>query len=124
MAEEKIIMYRGKTLEELKAMSMEKFSELLGSDQRRKLRRGLTEQENKLLKKIRENQKNIKTHCRDMIVLPEMVGVKLSIYTGKEYVTVELGEEMIGLRLGELAPSRKIGVTHSGGGAKRTEVRK
>ncbi len=123
MAEEKTFKYRGKTTEELKSMTIEDFSSLLDSSSRRKIKRGFTEQEQKLLKKIRANEKNIKTHCRDMLIIPEMVGVKLSVYTGKEFVALQIIDEHIGLRLGELAPTRKM-VKHSGSGAKKTDVRK
>lgn len=123
MAEDRIFKYRGKTIEDLKAMPFEEFTSLLPSDLRRKIKRGFTQQENKLLKKIRSKEKNIKTHCRDMFVIPEMVGEKIGIYTGKEFVTVAISENMIGVRLGELAPTRKM-VTHSGMGAKKTDVRK
>lgn len=123
MVEDKVFKYRGKTLDELKALDLEKFAELLPSSLRRKVKRGFTEQEEKLLKKIRANEKNIKTHARDMFVLPEMVGLKLGVHNGKEFVQVTLNEELIGIRLGELAMTRKI-VAHSGTGAKRTEVRK
>jgi small subunit ribosomal protein S19 len=118
-----IFKYRGKTIDEMKAMSFEEFTTLLPSDLRRKVKRGFTEQENKLLKKLRNKEKNIKTHCRDMFVIPEMVGEKIGIYTGKEFVTVTILDSMIGIRLGELAPSRKM-VSHSGTGAKKTDVRK
>ncbi len=123
MSDDKIFKFRGKTIEELKALSMDDLAVLLPSDLRRKMKRGFTEQENKLLKKIRANEKNIKTHARDMFVLPEMVGLKIGIYNGKEFVQVVLTEELVGVRLGELAPTRKI-AKHSGAGAKKTEVRK
>ncbi len=123
MSSDKVFRYRGKTLEELKAMSLEEFAELLPARERRKIKRGFTEQEQKLLKKIRNNEKNIKTHCRDMIILPEMVGVKIGVYNGKEFVEVIIVEEMIGHRLGEFSLTRKL-VKHSGVGAKRTVVRK
>ena len=123
MEEDKIFKYRGKTSDELKGLSREDFMKLLPSSQRRKMKRGFTEQENKLLKKFKENQKNIKTHCRDMIILPEMFGSKISVYNGREFVQVTLLPEYVGLRLGELAPTRKI-ATHSGAGAKKTDVRK
>lgn len=126
MADDKIFTFRGKTVEELQALSIEDFTNLLASVERRKLKRGFTEQENKFLAKLRANEKNIKTHCRDMVVLPEMIGVKFSIYNGKEFVAIQIVPEMIGLRFGELVPTRKIGVAHSGGGAKRSasDVRK
>ena len=124
MADDKIFTFRGKTVEELQAMPIEEFTNLLASVERRKLKRGFTEQENKFLDKLRANEKNIKTHCRDMVVLPEMIGVKFSIYNGKEFVAVQIVSEMIGLRFGELVPTRKIGVTHGGSAAKKTDVRK
>lgn len=107
-------MYRGKTLEELQAMSQDEYISFLPSRERRKVSRGFTEQEEKLLKKVKENQRNIKTHCRDMIVIPQLLGQKLSIYNGKEFVQVELSIQTFGMRLGELAPTRKIGVKHAG----------
>lgn len=122
--ESKIYRYRGKTADELKALSAEEFTALLPSSLRRKMSRGFTEQEQVLLKKIRAQEKNIKTHCRDMVVLPEMLGLKISIHNGKEFVQVTLLDEMVGMRFGELAPSRKIGVQHAGGGAKKTSIRK
>lgn len=124
MAEDRIFKYRGKLLEDLQALSVEEFSKLLPSAERRKIKRGFTLQEEKLLEKIKTGEKNIKTHCRDMIVLPSMVGLKIGIYNGKEFVQITLVDDMIGCRFGELAPTRVIGVKHSGGGAKKAEVRK
>ncbi len=109
-------MFRGRTWEEISKMSLEEFSKLLNSRVRRSLKRGLTEEEKKLLKRIRENPKKFhKTHCREMIILPEMVGVKIGIYNGKEYTPVEVKPEMIGHRLGEFALTRKP-VKHSSPG--------
>ena len=74
----KKLLFRGKTIEELKEMDLEEFSKLLKSRQRRSLKRGFTEQQKKLLEKIRKNRgrgKPIRTHVRDMIIIPEMVGV-------------------------------------------------
>ena len=124
MADDKIFRFRGMTMDELKMLPTEEFIKLLDSSKKRKFSRGLTEPENKLLKKLRSKEKNIKTHCREMIVLPEMIGEKISIHNGKEFVQIHLVDEMIGLKFGELAPTRKIGVQHSGGGAKKSEVRK
>lgn len=123
MAEDKSFKYKGKTLEELKAMSFEEFTALLPSDLRRKIRRGFTEQETIFLDKFRTNPKNIKTHCRDMIVLPEMIGEKISIYSGKEFVQINIADAMIAMKFGQLVPTRKI-ATHNGGGAKKTSERK
>jgi small subunit ribosomal protein S19 len=122
--DDKVFKFRGKTIEEIQALSFEEFTEMLTSRLKRKLKRGFTEQEQIFLKKLRAKEKNIKTHCRDLFVLPEMIGEKISIYNGKQFVLVVVVPEMLCLRFGELVPTRKIGVKHSGGGAKKTVVRK
>lgn len=109
------VLFRGKSISDLKSMEKEEYIQFLPSSQRRKLLRGFTEQEEKLLKKIRNNERNIKTHCRDMVIIPELLDVKLSVYNGKEFVQVHPSIETFGMRLGELAPTRKIGVKHAGG---------
>ena len=125
MDDDKIYKFKGKTIEELKALSIEDFSKLLDSTSRRKIKRGFTEQEQKFLEKVKNGERNIKTHCRDMIVLPSIIGQKIGIYSGKEFVSIHFVPEMVGLRFGELVPTRKIGVTHSGGGGqKKSDVRK
>jgi len=106
--------YRGKTLEELKKMSISEFKELLPSRQKRSLKRGLTDQQKRLLKKIK-SKSEVKTHCRDMIIVPEMIGSMLKIYNGKSFTAVMLTEEMIGRYLGEFAVTRKK-VEHSSPG--------
>jgi len=113
---------RGYTLEELQNMSLEEFAKLLPARERRKIKRGFTEQEEKVLKKIRKN-KVVKTHCRDMIVLPEMVGKVIQIYNGREFVRVEVKPEMIGHRFGEFAMTRTF-IKHSGPGVGATRSSK
>lgn len=116
----RIFKFRGKTLEELKKMSLEEFSKILTSRERRTLLKGLTERQKKLLKEIRENPKKFhKTHERDMIILPEMVDVKLGVYNGKEYKTVEITPKKIGHRLGEFVMTRQR-VLHSAPGVGAT----
>ncbi len=103
--------YRGYTLDELKKMSLEEFAELLPARQRRSLRRGFTQVQKKLLQKVSKalEGKNVKlrTHARDMIILPNMVGLTFQVHNGKEWVRVEVKPEMIGHYLGEFAPTRK-----------------
>lgn len=108
-------VYRGKTIEEIQSMEKEEYLQLLPSRERRKVLRGFNEQEEKLLKKIRNNEQNIKTHCRDMVIIPELLDKKFSVYNGKEFVVVNTVVQTFGMRLGQLAPSRKIGVKHAGG---------
>ena len=111
----KEFMYRGHTLDSLQGMSMDEFINLLPSRQRRSLQRGLTPEQRILLEKMREAQEaikrgedvTIKTHVRDMIILPEMVGVKILVHNGKEFFPVEIKPEMIGHYLGEFAITNK-----------------
>ncbi len=108
--------FRGKSLEEIKAMNMDQFSKLIPSRDRRAIRRGMTEKQKKLLEKIRKNPgKFHRTHCRDMVIIPEMLGVKIGVHSGKEYATMEIKPEMLGHRLGEFIMTRKP-VKHSAPG--------
>jgi small subunit ribosomal protein S19 len=116
--------FRGKNLEEIEKVSLEEFSKMLTARERRSLKRGLTEPEKKLLESIRENPKKFhRTHCREMVIIPEMIGVKLGVYNGKEYATVEIRPEMLGHRLGEFALTRKQ-VRHSSPGFGATKSSK
>ncbi len=122
---QKIFTYRGKTLEELKKMNLKDFAQLVPARKRRSLLRGFSEKQKKLLEKIRKAnegkyKKLIKTHCRDMIVLPEMVGLKIMIHQGKEFVPVIITEEMIGNYFGEMALTRKQ-IKHSAPGVGATK---
>jgi small subunit ribosomal protein S19 len=114
--------YRGKTLDELQKMDMDEFAELLPSRQRRSLKRGLDERQKKLLKEIRD-QDHVKTHARDMIIVPEMVGKTLDVHNGQEYVSVEIEERMIGHYLGEFTRNRQK-VEHSAPGLGATRSSK
>ena len=122
--------YRGRNIEELEDMSLEEFSELLPSRERRVISRGFTPKQRRLLERVREVNKKenpkeefIRTHCRDMIILPEMVGLRFGVYNGEEFTSVEVTPEMIGHRLGEFALTRKK-VEHStpGIGATRSSL--
>ena len=103
--------YRGYTNAQLLGMPMDEFIKLLPSRQRRTLLRGLTPMQRALFERIRKAKTAatkgkklvIRTHCRDMIILPEMVGLNISIHNGKEFVQVEILPEMIGKYLGEYA---------------------
>src|SRR3990167_2526797 len=99
----KIFTMRGKTVEELQKLSLEEFAKLLPSRSRRALLRGLTQPQKTFLQNLRKTDKPLKTHIRDMVVVPEMVGRRLLIYTGKEWKQVDITSEMLGHRLGEFA---------------------
>ena len=122
--------YRGKSLEELLSMSIEELAKLFPARQRRSLLRGFTPAQRRLLAKIRKIRKKyaegqikklpvIKTHVRDMIVLPEMVGLTIAVYNGKEFIPVKITPWMIGHYLGEFSPTVKI-VQHGEPGLKAT----
>ena len=114
----KEILYRGKNEEELKKMSINEFSQILPSRIRRKINRGFTEEEKHLIEKVKKKN-NVKTHCRDMIILPEMMGKTIIVYSGKTWDKVTITIEMLGHRLGEFSLSRKK-VAHSAPGVGAT----
>mgnify|MGYP000586759577 CR=1 FL=1 len=111
----KEFIFRGKKLDEIKKMDIKDFMQLLPSRERRKIKRGFTEQEKIFLKNLRAGEKDPKTQCRDMIILPEMLGRLIKVYNGKEYVPVAMEPEMLGRRLGEFSQSRRK-VSHSAPG--------
>ena len=123
--------YRGHSLNSLTGMSMDEFINLLPSRQRRSLQRGLTPEQRILLEKLREAKEaqkegkdvSLKTHVRDLIILPEMVGAKIAVHNGKEFVAMEIRPEMIGHYLGEFAITNKP-VSHGtpGIGASRSSM--
>jgi len=111
----KEFMYRGLTLDQLQNMSMDEFINLLPSRQRRSLHRGLQPEQRILLEKVRRVKEElrkggtgaVRTHVRNMIILPEMVAITIQIHNGKEFVAVEMKPEMIGHYLGEFAITNK-----------------
>ncbi len=115
--------YRGKTLEDLKKLNHDEFALLVPARQRRTLQRGLSEDHKKLLHKVRIRDQNIRTHLRDMIVLPEMIGLKIAIHSGKEFVPIEIIPEMVGHYFGEFVLTRKK-VSHGAAGIGATRSSK
>ena len=116
----KEFFYRGKNLEELKKLSTKEFAQLVPSRQRRTLIRGLTELQAAFMKEIDKGKNNVETHCRDIVILPKMVGMTIKVHTGKEFLPIIIQEEMIGHRLGEFAITRKR-VAHSAPGIGATK---
>ena len=115
--------FRGKSLEELKKLSQDEFALLVPSRQRRTLQRGLSEDHKKLLHKVKIKDPNIRTHLRDMIVLPEMVGLKIAIHSGKEFTPIDILPEMMGHYFGEFVLTRKK-VSHGAAGIGATKSSK
>lgn len=109
--------FKGKTIDELKSLSINEFSKLLPSRQRRSIKRGFSDNQKKLLQKI-ENKNNVKTHLRNTIILPSMVGKTVQVHNGKGFQSIIITDEMIGHLFGEFSLTRKraihtnIGVTN------------
>lgn len=104
--------YRGYTLEQLQGLEnkRESFLALLPSRQRRSLTRGMSDEKRKLLEEIKaakSSKATIKTHLRDMVILPSMVGLTIHVHNGKDFAPVEIKPEMIGHFLGEYALTNK-----------------
>ncbi|AET63857.1 30S ribosomal protein S19 [Methanothrix harundinacea] len=114
--------YRGLKTEDLNKLSTEEFMELLPSRQRRRLKRGLTKDHKRLLSRVKDREV-VRTHLRDMIVLPEMVGKTIEIYNGKAFNRVEIMPEMVGHYLGEYSLTRAR-VTHGSAGVGATRSSK
>lgn len=106
----KEFVFHGKKLEELQGMKIEDFVKLVPSRQRRSIKRMLSatkdDERVKLYNKVKKKDAAIRTHCRDFVILPEMVGLTISIHNGKEFKSVMLTEKMIGHFLGEHADTR------------------
>ncbi len=117
--------YRGYTLPQLQAMSIHELLPLLPARARRSLKRGFNEEQQRFIERITkaDGKRLIKTHRRDIIVLPSFVGKKIGVHNGKEFVEIEVKPEMIGHYLGEFALTRKP-VKHSGPGVGATRSSK
>lgn len=111
----KIFLFRGKKMEDVRKLSLKEFTDLITARERRSIKRGFTPAQKKLLESLRKDKRDVKTHCRDMIILPEMVGKTVRVHNGKEFVAVRIIEDMLGHRLGEFAVTRKK-VAHSSPG--------
>lgn len=118
----KIFKFKGKTLEELKTLDVREFAKLLKARQRRTVLRTFQDHEKFIarIKKKAEKNKQIKTHKRDFVVVPEMVGLKIQVYKGNAYIPIEITGDMLGHKLGEFALTRSK-TTHSGGGTGATK---
>jgi len=115
----KVFTYRGKTLDELQTLSRDELADLFDSRARRTIKRGYPEEWKIAETKIIAKDK-VKTHVRELIILPRMVGKSVMVHNGKQFVEVRIQEEMIGHRLGEFALTRN-NVRHSNPGVGATK---
>lgn len=73
------------------------------------------------VKKLKIGDKTIiKTWSRDCTITPEMVNFAFGVHNGKQHLTVNVIENMVGHKLGEFAPTRKF-VRHGGKKQKEEE---
>lgn len=108
LLKKKEFTYRGKTLDELKQMDIREFAKLLKSNEKRTALRQHDEIQRFILrcnKKITKN-KPIRTHLREMIIVPRLVGLRIQIHDGRQFIPIEIVGEMLGHRLGEFAATR------------------
>jgi small subunit ribosomal protein S19 len=114
--------YRGKTLEELKQMDIREFAKLLKSNEKRTALRQSDELQRFILKCNKKLKKNklIRTHSRDLVIVPQMVGLRINVHNGKNFFPIDIIGEMLGHRLGEFSLTRSK-VKHGAAGVGATK---
>uniref|UniRef100_A0A7S0QZU3 40S ribosomal protein S15 n=1 Tax=Pyramimonas obovata TaxID=1411642 RepID=A0A7S0QZU3_9CHLO len=122
--------FRGVDLEALLELPTDKLVELFHARARRRFHRGLKRKPLALIKKLRKAKREapagekpdpVRTHLRNMIIVPEMIGSVIAVYNGKTFNQIEVKPEMVSHYLGEFSVSYKpvkhgrpgIGATHS-----------
>ena len=126
--ERRKFLYRGKDLKELRKMSMDEFIQLVPSRIRRSLKRGLPRRHKKVLEKLRKAHRAqkqgkdimVRTHCRDLPIFPEFIGLTIGVHNGKEFVPVKIVPDMIGHYLGEYSVTNRR-VSHGSPGIGATK---
>lgn len=99
--------YKGKSIEELKNMTTKEFAKITNSRARKSLSKPMKESHEIFFNKLRKSHgKAIKTHCRDVVIVPEMIDSKVMVYSGKEFKEVMIIPEMVGHYLGEFSLTR------------------
>lgn len=114
--------YRGKTLDELNLLEVREFAKYLKSRERRAALRQFNEIEKFIVRASKKISKNkpVKTHNRDMVIVPKMVGMKIGIHDGRNFTPIEITGNMLGHRLGEFALTRAK-VKHGAAGVGATK---
>ncbi|KAG2388740.1 hypothetical protein C9374_000179 [Naegleria lovaniensis] len=112
----KVFTYRGHGLEALTKMENDELKNLFTSALRRRISKGVSKKYKTLIEKAQKKRDSapygekpdaVKTHLRDMIILPSMVGTIIGVYNGKDYVSVEIKPEMIGMKLADFSLTYK-----------------
>jgi len=114
--------YRGQSLDSLKSLNVRESAKFLPARSRRSILRNfdVVEKFIKLAERKIERSKKIKTHLRDLVIVPKLVGMTIGIHNGRGFQDVEITMDMIGHRLGEFAQTRSM-VKHSTAGIGATK---
>ena len=122
--------FRGIDLDKLLDVTHAELATMCRARIRRRFQRGLKRKPMALIKKLRaakaacgpmDKPEGVKTHLRDMIIVPEMIGSIVGVYNGKVFNQVEVKPDMVGCYLGEFSITYKpvghgrpgIGATNS-----------
>ena len=118
-------LFRGETLENLKSLGVRESAKFLKSRCRRAILRNYDKIEKfvKHCETQKAHNKKIKTHLRDTVIVPQLVGYTISIHNGQHFQEVPITIEMIGHRLGEFAMTRGK-VSHGSAGIGATKSSK
>ena len=114
--------YRGKTVEELKSLDTREFAKLVKSRTRRAILKQYTKIDGFVSKcaELAADKKPIRTHLRDIIITPKMIGYNILIHNGKQFLPAMIIPEMMGHRLGEFSITRQK-VKHGAAGIGATK---
>jgi small subunit ribosomal protein S19 len=105
----KELRFKGKNIEELKKLDVREFAKLLRARQRRTVLRNFQEHETFIKRaeeKLKKGKRSVRTHKRDLVIVPGLIGMRLQIYNGKDFVPADVTMEMLGHKFGEFAPTR------------------
>lgn len=114
--------YKGKHIDELKKLDIRESAKFMPSRSRRSILRNsdVIEKFVSRCQKRVSRGKRIRTHLRDLVIVPQLVGFTIGIHNGKSFQEIQTTSEMIGHRLGEFSPTR-VKVTHSSAGIGATK---
>ena len=114
--------YRGQTLESLKSLDVRELTKFLPARSRRSILRNfdVIEKFVKSCERKIERKKRIRTHLRDLVIVPKLVGMNIGVHNGRNFQDVNITMEMIGHRLGEFTLTRTR-VKHSSAGVGATK---
>ena len=119
----KEFLYRGLNIDQLRSLPMEEFVDLLPARARRSMGRGMIQKNRRFFRHLERGDEVVRTHSREIIILPSMVGRKIAIHDGRSLQELTILPEMIGHVIGEFALTRKE-VKHTGVGVGATRSSK